>query len=249
MISALTVQQLAAAHKLARWHGHLWATVLEVAELPTTADGIRAAVRAAHGDDIGIFYPDVQAYEYDGEPAVVFVTHTTGSGRLRWTVNSDGDTEITVSRPDGDLFNFCVNFGSDTPAFVFINDLAKETGIGQRHVDAAAKAISALTGTDIRAARNVLRPHGIEPCGPAYKAEKIQEVVHLLIGEWVPIDVCQLDWHTPAAELAFMAGLRVARYMRDVHVQPVVERPWERIARYNAEEELAALPATLQDLA
>lgn len=225
----LTIPQLAAAHALARAHGHLWATTLEAADLPATAEGIRAAVGALHGDDIGIFYPEVNAYEYEGEPTIAFIVHTTGSGRLRWTVNSDGDTEITVSRPGGDLFNFRVEFGSDCPVDVFVNDLTDECGIGQRHVDAAAKALSALTGRTLDQSLSALRYDGIAACGPAAMAEKISNAVFELNG-WHPELAqfeSQLTWHSNAAEMAAQVVMVAAR---DHHrVDPT--RPWVRAAQ------------------
>ncbi len=231
-MTTLTVKQLAAAHLLARAHGHLWATVLEAADLPMTAEEIRFAVGAKHGDDIGIFYPEVTAYEYEGEPEIAFIVHSTGSGRLGWAVNSDGDTEITVSRPAGQLFSFRMEFGAIAPVDIFVNDLTDECGIGQRHVDAAAKAICALTGRTKEQALNALRAEGIEPCGPAYMAERVAAACWELAHHYVqPAEFEHyFTWHSNAAELAAIVSLTVARN----HVKTDPARPWVRAAEVKA---------------
>lgn len=247
--TALTIKQLVAAHLLARAHGHLWATVLEAADLPMTAEGIRAAVRAAHGNDIGISYPEVNAYFYpDFDQPVYFIVHQTGSGRLGWAVNSDGDTEITVSRPTGQLFSFRMEFGAIAPVDIFVNDLTDECGIGQRHVDAAAKAICALTGRTKEQALNSLRVEGIEPCGPAYMAEKVAAACWELAHHYLerPAEMEHyFTWHSTPAELAAGVSLTVARN----HVKTDPTRPWVRAAEIKAsmseywealEEDLAA---------
>ncbi len=252
---ALTVSQLAAAHTLARAHGHLWATTLDADALPATAEEIRAAVRAAHGDDIGIFYPDVQAYEYEGEPTVAFITHTTGSGRLQWIVDRDGDVEITVSRPDGGLFNFWVKFGDMSPNSVFVYDLAVECGLGRRHVDAAARALAALTGRSLDQSLSTLRCDGIVPCGPAHMAERVAEACWALAQRYVesPSELEHFfTWRSNAAELAAIVSMLCSRD----HTRTDPTLPWVRAAETYAdlapmhaafEEELAALPTTAQD--
>lgn len=232
--TVLTIKQLVAAHLLARAHGHLWAVVLEAADLPSTPEEIRFAVGAKHGDDIGIFYPEVNAYKYEGEPEIVFIIHQTGSGRLSWTVNSDGDTEVTVSRPAGQLFSFRIEFGAIAPVDIFVNDLADEVGIGQRHVDAAAKAICALTGRTKEQALNSLRAEGIEPCGPAHMAEKVTaacwELAHHYLERPAEMEH-HFTWHSNPAELAAIVSLTVARN----HVKTDPTRPWVRAAQNKAD--------------
>lgn len=232
-MTTLTVKQLAAAHLLARAHGHLWATVLEAADLPMTAEEIRAAVLTAHGNDIGIFYPEVNAYFYpDFDQPVYFIVHSTGSGRLSWAVNSDGDTEITVSRPAGQLFSFRMEFGAIAPVDVFVGDLAEECGIGQRHVDAAAKAMSALTGRTLEQSRDALKYDGIVACGPAHMAERVAAACWELAHHYVqPAEFEHyFTWHSNAAELAAIVSLTVARN----HVKTDPTRPWVRAAEVKA---------------
>ena len=227
----LTIPQLAAAHNLARAFGHLWATTLEAADLPATAEGIRAAVRTAHGDDIGIFALEVLAYTYpDFDKPVFFITHTTGSGRLRWEVNSDGNTEITVSRPGGQLFSLWMDYGAIAQTNAFVNDLADECGIGQRHVDAAAKAMSALTGRTREQSLSALRHDGIVPCGPAHMAERVAaacwELAHYYLERPAELEHF-FTWNSTAAELASIVSLTVARD----HVRTDPTRPWVRAAQ------------------
>ncbi len=87
--TTLTPAQFAAARALASAHFHLWGGVPEGTY---DLDAIRAW---SESENAGDSFPGIEAPEMDGSNIV----HTTGTGRLTWTVERDGDVTLQIFRP------------------------------------------------------------------------------------------------------------------------------------------------------
>lgn len=102
-----TAIQLAIAYRLAKAHGHAWATRLPLeAHAGKTLGAIAAATAQAEntGDETiaGILSPQVvdSCDHPEAEWAGVYcLWHRTGTGRLAWSIDEDGSTELVVCRP------------------------------------------------------------------------------------------------------------------------------------------------------
>lgn len=132
---ALSGHQATTAWKLARSHGHLWAYLPEAeAANILTRDGwteaLWGALNAAERLGSGLIGGIVAPSQHDG-----VIRHTTGSGRLTWTVDRDGVVTLLVDRPSGPVL--LVRIGAE----IDVRDLGR---YGGRHVEALRPALYAL---------------------------------------------------------------------------------------------------------
>ncbi len=136
--------QLSVAYRLASAHGHRWAgPQSELLGDGTTLAEIDAATLTDSDDRTGILAPTVDDYDQ--------IVHTTGSGRLSWTITSPiwsgtSTAWISVSR---------AQVGAVLRAHVTVDPKGKVTDSGiddsclsehirARHVDALATALRSL---------------------------------------------------------------------------------------------------------
>lgn len=95
-ITELTPNQFLAARTLAKAYGHLWAGVPDGTY---ALKDIQAWAYEHQNENLpcGILEPSI---EVDGHgDSYGTVTHTTGTGRLTWHINMDGDVRLEVNRP------------------------------------------------------------------------------------------------------------------------------------------------------
>jgi len=122
----MTQAQFDTAWKLASAFDHEWSKWTKPADDITNLDEI-ARRSEEHSFYLGIHAPTV---EWD------IVTHTTGSGRLKWVVFTNGQYVITVNRPqDGEV----MRYDSKGVPNLTMNSLARE-----RHAETLIKALTAL---------------------------------------------------------------------------------------------------------
>ena len=128
--------QLQQAYKLARTFGHEWAETIDLAASPHwSVELIRETVRMmtlGNAESPG----GIIAPEYDGHN----VHHTTGTGRLAWSVEPDGHVIFFVNRPQGRVL-----FSTVSPdGQILVRRESDGIEIFQRHVWALAEALKAL---------------------------------------------------------------------------------------------------------
>lgn len=163
----LTQSQYNSTLKLARAFGHEWARVAESSNLfgpgnefaPTT-ELIAALVGARHAANprfepwqAGISCPEMEESD---------VLHTTGTGRLRWLVNSEGNVTIYINRPElAEMIRVFVyperevtapvpkeQWGPDWNAGGVQIYLERIGLVRRRHVETAIEAVAALVGEE-----------------------------------------------------------------------------------------------------
>jgi hypothetical protein len=124
-IKTLTPEQFKVARALAGEYGHLWAGVPdETYEI----EAIRAYSAEEQSENLpdGIYFP----WLVDDH-----VMHTTGTGRLSWTIFQSGNTMLEVNRPKNTLVIRVNMIKDDAPFFDIETDLSFYAGFRHLHDD------------------------------------------------------------------------------------------------------------------
>lgn len=129
----LATSQLAIAHKLAKAFGHDWGHHYNPENRSTPAR-IKAQVLEAMKDypKVGIAGPT--------QTSNGTITHVSGSGRVRWTVDRMGIVNFEVWRKNGKVLSVCFNTEAETAVFMHAE------GYGLRHAAELRRAWIALLG-------------------------------------------------------------------------------------------------------
>ena len=152
--------QISRAHKLARAFGHEWGNACSeeqlmalipdggFSSLADVIDLIRSITRVRRGmpEWAGIEAPTPVGFPvgFPGE-----IVHTSGSGRIEWTIFQNGETHIRIRRPGYTAIYAYVNdVGGYSVSKGHSNDLgqAVEAVIEERHIDALYFALAAVVG-------------------------------------------------------------------------------------------------------
>lgn len=147
----LTEAQAAAAHRLAAAHGHHW-TCLSVAEVVGKSEAEISAL-ACEREEPGIGCMN-DAPRFDERGAVV---HVTGTGRLVWVVDQEGNVTLRAHRPASVAPEIAEQWGVSvvevtlpaTPNAEGAEQTHRLSAYGMpRHLDAVAHAVQALRGVN-----------------------------------------------------------------------------------------------------
>lgn len=158
--------QLRRLWQLAHSHGHQWAVAVSD-DLPNADQHIAWSQRLIaeesfrafpYNDEIdqgiaGICYPD--APDADG-----YISHTTGTGRLTWSVGADGHTHLVISRPTGWCLLANVRPWDAEAGESTILLTPCPVAFKQRHVDALFETLAAI----------VSPPRAAQAVAPLYAA-------------------------------------------------------------------------------
>ena len=123
-----TSKMVEIAWKLAHYHAHQWATVTTTP--PSSWDEAWSLYDAS--------CKGLQAWQIGLSPSPV---HTTGTGRIKWSVGYNGTATITVNRPNGQILSFVVKNST-------ITDYYKSDTIYARHWDSILECLRALNVSD-----------------------------------------------------------------------------------------------------
>lgn len=171
MRQVVPAAQLRAAHRLAAKFNHEWAlAIYDHVDRPEgwTIDEIVEVTRSVRNVYLppGLECPEVGV---DG-----VIHHTTGTGRLEWSIFPDGDVEIVVNRPQGHVLGAT----RKADGRFFVTRINPYIPIYVRHVDILHKAFVALgwEGGDLGKAFDI-------PYLPDVNREELAEYVEGLIAQ------------------------------------------------------------------
>lgn len=142
------IYALRAAHALARAHGHEWAVTLEqsdidrIAETSSTWEDVVQGITSltlerSEYPYVGILAPSVTLGQWGWS-----ITHTTGTGRVTWTIDPHWGVRIGVHRPDGRIIDATVQITED--GLYGPIGISVDGTVYRRHIDALRICLDAL---------------------------------------------------------------------------------------------------------